>query len=390
MRIVLTSNFSPWSAYSGGGQRSTHELATALAQQGHDVNVVFTRPPWERFATPPTEYALHWAVFFDFASRRPAPLRPLNAWSVSRVIRRMHALTPIDALHGNGEEVALAARWASARKITVVTTPRYPNYPAAMLQPDSVTHLGWLRLLATDAKYLVLRQAVRSSSWCCPTSRHSAEQAVLALNADRSRLRVIPNGVAAQFFAAKWTPSSEHRPLLFFGRLAKDKGVDVLLRALSRLSPAHRLVVIGRGEEKAALKRLASELGVEERISWRPWLSEAALATELSHCSMAVLPSRHESFGNAMAEAMAVGAPLVSTRVGSIPEVVQDGITGLLVPADDPEALARAIQRLTAAPELSHSLSSAGRERTQASYTWGAVARSYAELYDQHPPARMN
>src|SRR5688572_8971824 len=167
MRIALTCNFSPWSPYSGGGQRSTHELATALCREGHDVSVVFTRTPWEHFDVPSVEYRLHWASFFGLRSRRAALLRPLNAISVLSAVKTLHREQPLDVVHGNGEEIVLVASWGRESNVPVVTTPRYPAYPRALLNPEGPSRLERLTLTLTEPKYLLLGRAARSSSWCC-------------------------------------------------------------------------------------------------------------------------------------------------------------------------------------------------------------------------------
>ena len=385
MRIALTCNFSPWSPYSGGGQRSTHSLATALVREGHDVSVVFTRTPWERFAVPSVDYQLRWASFFGLQSRRAAPLRPLNAISVLAVLKELHRERPLDVVHGNGEEVVLAASWGREAGVTVITTPRYPNYPEALLRPRGTHRLGRLRVAITDTKYLLLGRAARASTWCCPTSQHAAELVERALGVASARISVIPNGVSQVFFEHAWDAASA-APWLFFGRLAHDKGVDTLLQALARAPAERTLTIVGRGDQGPAMKRLAHDLNVSDRVTWRDWLDESELARELSRATLAVLPSRHESFGNAMAEAMAVGTPLVSTRAGSIPEIVEHEVTGLLVPPDDPEALHQAISRLAGDTGLAARLGATGRERMRANYSWQAVAQRYARLYTQPEP----
>ena len=84
MHIALTVNYSPWSKYSGGGQRSTHSLACALSRAGHRVDVVYTRPPWEAVHTPPSlPYRVHWASLAAVRSHRSAALRPLSSFSVA-------------------------------------------------------------------------------------------------------------------------------------------------------------------------------------------------------------------------------------------------------------------------------------------------------------------
>lgn len=384
MRVVLTSNFSPWSAYCGGGQRSTHALATALAREGHDVTVVFTRPPWERFRTPSVEYKLRWASFFALRSRGSAPMRPLNAISVAREVRRLHQEAPLRALHGNGEEVLAAVRWARSHGITVVTTPRYPSYPEPLFKQNGPGWMQRTRLCITDPKYLLLGRAVRQSTWCCPTSQYAAQLVLRGLAAPPDRLRVIPNGVSDVFFDTCWAARHD-APILYFGRLALDKGLDTLLRSFAKGGRSRRLLVIGRGNEKVRLRRLASELGIAEQVAWLDWMGESELALQLAGCSMAVLPSRHESFGNTMAETLAVGAPLVTTRAGSIPELVQHEVTGLLVPVDAVDVLHGAISRLESDSSLARRLGAAGRQRMLADYRWRPVARRYAKLYATNP-----
>src|SRR5437879_13705296 len=117
VRIVFTCNYSPWSRYSGGGQRSTHDLASALARRGHDVTVVFTKTPWELVHPPRSlPYRLRWATLPDYQSRARAPLRVLSAWTVANVVRRELTQGPpavvharVKRLHGSPECERVAA-----------------------------------------------------------------------------------------------------------------------------------------------------------------------------------------------------------------------------------------------------------------------------------------
>src|SRR5213594_4578684 len=111
MRILLTCNYSPWSAYSGGGQRSTHYLGSALSGRGHDVTVVFTKTPWDLVHPPASlPYRLRWAALPDYKSHIGAPLRVLTAWTVAGVIRRELAAGPTAVVHAQGEEAARLPR----------------------------------------------------------------------------------------------------------------------------------------------------------------------------------------------------------------------------------------------------------------------------------------
>jgi glycosyltransferase involved in cell wall biosynthesis len=384
LRLALTTNYSPWSPYAGGGQRSTHKIAVALSARGHDVTVVYTRPPGEKTPVPDdVPYKIRWATFFARKSRREAPGRPLNAFSVAHVVSRLHREDPLDALHGNGEESVLAVRALRRQGVVTVVTPRYPNLPAPLLAEGGPGKRELVRIGLFDTKFLLIGTAIRWARWCCPTSKSAARMMAQAFDVGGDKVQVVPNGIDRVFFDAKWSPSDEERPVVFFGRLSTSKGVDLLLDALALVRDAGRtppVVIIGRGDQEEALRAQAERLGLQG-VRFEPWMDAGQLAQTLAHASLAVLPSRHESFGNAMAEAMAVGTPLISTRAGSIPEVVREEETGLLVPSNDAPALAAAMQRLLADDAFAAELGSRGRTHVRESFSWDRVAAQYEALY---------
>lgn len=387
MRIVLTVNFSPWSPYSGGGQRSTHNLATALCRRGHDVTAVFTKAITERIAPPePVSYRIVWAAFAGLKSRRQAPLRPLNALSVARVVSRL-SRQGIDAVHGNGEEAAALGRLRDRKGFVFVMTPRFPDYPLPLLRPAGPTPVERAALALGHAKYMVLGRALKVADWVCPTSASARAMVRRAFDVDPACMRVVPNGITPAFFGPEHpgqvTPEA---PLVFFGRLSHGKGVDTLLDALSRIeADLPPTIIIGRGDLKEALQAQAAELGLAARVQFVDWMDPTDLATLLARARLAVLPSREESFGNAIAEAMAVGCPVISTRVGSVPEIVDDGVTGRLVAVGEPDALAVAIDEALGNPEQTQQRARAGRLTVRQRYTWDAVAAQFEACYRARP-----
>jgi glycosyltransferase involved in cell wall biosynthesis len=110
-------------------------------------------------------------------------------------------------------------------------------------------------------------------------------------------------------------------------------------------------------------------------------VSRDAVAREIREADILVNPSLSETFGMALVEAMASGVPVISTRVGGMPEVIEDGVTGLLIPPDDPASLAHAIQALLRDPARRQAMGAAGRERALNHYTWEAVASQTGALY---------
>ena len=165
------------------------------------------------------------------------------------------------------------------------------------------------------------------------------------------------------------------RILLSTARLAPQKGIDQAVRALAELPADTVLVVLGEGPERRNLERLAHEAGVGERLFLPGRVPD--VAAWLRRAAVYVQPSRWEGFGLSVLEAMHASLPVVATRVSSLPELVVDGETGLLVPAGDPAALARAIGNALDRPELG----AAGRERARTEFSVARMANRTADLY---------
>ncbi len=379
MRIVLTTLFSPWSAYSGGGQRSVHNLALALGRRGHDVTVLYAKGPFEQVAVPPVPYAVEWAVLPVLRSRRDAPLRPLAPLSFARRVRQL--LRPGTVVHANGEEAALLPRLRRTHPFGLVVSPRYSSYPAA-LRGASTARLSAARLALTEPKYLQLGAALRGADLYAPPSRFAGRLLLQHFDLPEDRLRPVHNGIPEEFLGYQHPLDRLDGPLVFFGRFAQDKGADVLVDALALLGDeAPTVQFIGRGDAEAGLRAQAWALGLGDRVVFLPWMEHDALGRALADASLAVLPSRHEAFGLSVVSALAVGVPVVSTRVGGIPEIVEDGRSGLLVPPDDPAALAAAIRRLRRDPAEARRLGRAGRERARTHFTWSGAAERFEALY---------
>lgn len=381
MHVILTNNYSPWSAYSGGGQRSTHNLACALSRRGHDVEVVFTKPPWERVAVPSDlPYALHWAALPALRSRRAAPLRPLTALTVARTVQRL--LRPGTVVHSNGEESALLPALQRRQPFLFVLTPRYPQLPEALFQ-EPRTPRQTLHLFIHHSKFLQLGAAARGADCCSPPSAFGARLMQRAYGLDAERFHVVHNGAPAEFLDYTHDPACAGRgPLVFFGRFAHDKGVDTLLDALGRLGEdAPRALIIGRGEQRRALQQQTNALGLSDRVELRGWMTHDELGAVLAEAGGVALPSREENFSTAILGAMAVGPPVISTRVGGTPEIISDGETGLLVPPGDPATLADAIRRLWRSPDEARRLGAAGRQRVRQQLTWDDAAQQFEALY---------
>jgi glycosyltransferase involved in cell wall biosynthesis len=165
------------------------------------------------------------------------------------------------------------------------------------------------------------------------------------------------------------------------GRLEPDKGKDVLVRALTRLPEHVHAVVVGEGSTRDELALLASELGVAHRLHLENWRDDAR--RWLTTFDAYVQPSRLEALSLALTEAMLAGLPVIAAQVGGMPYVVDEGAAGLLVPPDDPDALAAAILRLADDPALRASLGHVARARAERMFTTAAMSTAFEQVYDE-------
>lgn len=144
--------------------------------------------------------------------------------------------------------------------------------------------------------------------------------------------------------------------------------------------PLVRLVIAGTGPEADRLRALASELRVDDAVEFAGRLEREAMATRLRESSVALNPSRIDNMPNSVLEAMASGVPVVSTNVGGVPYIVNDGETALLVPSSDPVCMAEAVLKLLRDADLAQRLRSAGLASVRA-YTWTTVGPRWAHVY---------
>lgn len=170
----------------------------------------------------------------------------------------------------------------------------------------------------------------------------------------------------------------------FVGRLSEQKGVSVLLKAMTLISkriPAAKLVYVGVGEQEAALRASAMEFGLDGNVQFLGFKSNVFEC--LKHMDVLVLPSRTESFGLTALEAMAMGVPVVATAVGGLKEVVVDGETGTLIPYGNFEKLAKAVIDLLSDDKRRLDMGKRGRERAFTVFHPSKYLRTLENLYLQ-------
>jgi glycosyltransferase involved in cell wall biosynthesis len=180
-----------------------------------------------------------------------------------------------------------------------------------------------------------------------------------------------------QIYGIRGTPA-----IGIIARLADVKGHDVLIRAMPevlRNHPQAQLIIVGEGKQEPALRQLVAQLQLEKHIQFFPAINRT---TEfLPAFDIFVMPSLSEGFGLSMIEAMAVGVPVVATRVGGIPSFIRNEETGLLVEPSRHEDLARNICRLLDEPQLAAGIMTAGRQLIERDYSADQMVQRTQEVY---------
>lgn len=216
---------------------------------------------------------------------------------------------------------------------------------------------------------------------------------------DPARVHVIHNGIDTTLYrpdhgteALTRIGLDPGRPyVLFVGRITRQKGVPHLLRAVRDIDPAAQVVLCAGAPDTPEIDRefrdLYQELGrARAGVHWIPqMLPRPDVVQLLTHAAVFVCPSVYEPLGIVNLEAMACGTPVVASRVGGIPEVVEDGTTGVLVDVDDAfeQGLARALDEVLGDPAAARRMGEAGRRRAVAEFGWDEVARRTVRLYEE-------
>ena len=191
----------------------------------------------------------------------------------------------------------------------------------------------------------------------------------------------IPNGVDTARFSPAPRDAGDVCELLLVGRLAPQKGVDILLHALARIPSGWRLRIVGDGPERARLGDLSAALGLAARVKFHGWAQRDDLPALYRSADVFVFPSYDEGMPNVVLEALASGLPVVATRIAGTEQLVAHGANGALVPPGEPAAFAEALAPLIAAPELRRAMGEISRAFAVEQFSWARSAAAYERLF---------
>lgn len=372
LRIALvTTELRP-----GGAERCLTNLAVGLCREKFAPRVIVLAPPPPRHQRQLVAQLAQAGLPVDFIGVE-------KKWQFFTAVRRLRSLlqrSRIDLVqsflfHANVVSAVAAGRL----RIPVVAGLR-------------VSQLGqWFR------PFVERRLQRRVVRFVCVSA--GVQLSASAGGIDSERLHIIPNGIdISQWPAEPATPealglAAGRRMVLFVGRLHRQKGVDVLLKAWARAAPQlprHDLVIVGEGESAQSLRQLASSLQIDQRVVFSGWRDD--VPSLLSAADLLVLPSRWEGMPNVLLEAMASGIPFVATEAASAwlcpaqPHPLAAGEDADLteqqvVAGENDLQLADAIVRIAADPELSQRLGEANRQHVEEHFALSKMIISYEELY---------
>jgi N-acetyl-alpha-D-glucosaminyl L-malate synthase BshA len=361
--------------YGGSGAVGT-ELGLALAERGHEVHFV-------SYAQPFRLTGLHDRVFYHEVEMEDYPLFEHPPYSLALAVALHDTVKreELDLVHmhyaiPHAASAFLAREMlAGERPLKIVTTLHGTDITLVGLHPSF---------------HAITRFSILKSDGISAVSSFLKDETVRDFTVPAERIDVVPNFVDTRF----WRPGREpcHRSklapegekiVMHVSNYRPVKRAQDIVKVFAKIreSVPSRLVLVGDGPDRPRALALATEMGLRDHVLF---LGRHAAVEELLSCAdLFLLPSESESFGLAALEAMACGAPVVASEAGGLPEVVQNGRTGYLLPVGDVDGMAEAGVRVLCDEAHGKELSAAGRALAEERFSVEAVVPKYEALYER-------
>ncbi len=418
--LMLTTSYPKWVGETTAP--FIEEIAATLVKRGHTVHVVAPWHPDVQRAPMERGVSLH---FFRYA-----PHTTLNIWGYAqslhgdtmlkpqtlgvmpfaltqsvRMLMRVLRLVP-STQAGTGECVPstqagtgtgfdiIHAHWAVPNGLPGAFVAKNHRIPLVVSMHGSDVYIAeryWMTAIASAIAF-----GAANAVTACSTDLFMRG---LRLGACPEKSYVIPYGINVEEFRPNPAARTQVRTelnlpddapmVLGLGRLVYKKGFDVLLNSWPYVLYAHPralLVIAGYGDLRDALQEQAINLGIAAQVCFPGQLDRSRVADYIAATDVFALPIvRHGADGlpNVLLEAMGAGRPVVASRVAGVPDVIDDGTHGLIVPERDPQELAHAINRLLDDGELAARLGAAARRRIEQELTWDQTAARFEHVYEQ-------
>ncbi|MBI3319355.1 MAG: glycosyltransferase family 4 protein [Candidatus Omnitrophica bacterium] len=398
MNVCLVSREYPPETGWGGIGTYTYHLAHGLAEQGHQVHVLAQSLTGDREDVDGTVLVhrmSHKPLWVSGQWLREWGLRIEYSYQVSRALRRLVATYSIEVIEA--PNFSAEGFVVSLRKLAPLVTRLHTHFA------ETVELNGWDKTLDHSLSCMLEEAAVlRSDLVTCSTDAHR-QRVACEIGMDPVRIERIPLGVPLPVLDGDEPGGIElpHPAVLFVGRLEQRKGVQSLLRAIPQIlrkEPATHFFLVGRdtyhdgrtasfeSHHGVSFKEMALRQFPQEcldRVHFLGYVPPDVLDRYYRACDVFVAPSLYESFGLIYLEAMAHAKPVIGCPVGGVPEIIEDDVTGLLVPPEDPSSLAAAITRLLRDPALRQRMGSQARARVEASFNLALMVTRTVNAYQR-------
>jgi glycosyltransferase involved in cell wall biosynthesis len=399
LRIICPTYWYP--QYAADTQATyVHDINRHLVRRGHSVTVVTPGDP-----SLSREDTFDGVRIVRFPLNLPADLT-YGRVAQSRVswLGRF-ARVAVMANYLEAQHRAIMAEARESRTDVIHAHWAIPTGPAAVMAarklgvPSVITmHGGDVYVNPEQGYDFPTRWYVRPAlRW---TLRHAGaltaitedcRQHALRAGAPDDHIRLVFNGTDLRRFSPGVNgsaPDLQFGPNMIFAcrQLFPRKGIRFLLEAAAQLKPRFpdlKVVLAGDGFERPELARLAADLGIESDVTFLGWVPNADLPPYYRAAAVSVIPSLEEGFGIPAAEAMGCEVAVVASDAGGLPEVVEHGVTGLVVRRGDSGALAQAIGSLLADPARRREMGQAGRQRALRLFDWDRTAEQFEQLYGE-------
>ncbi len=299
----------------------------------------------------------------------------LNALWLSRFIRRWKP----DLVHGFGFETG------DAVVASYLPCPR-TGFMQGILETLDPMWLGHGRR-AYEWKIRAAHRGMRRLNGVVVETQFAADW--VRRIASSARIVAIPHALNPEFLSASAAdPSKNSARFLFVGSLVATKGVDLLLQAARELKNMARFDIVGDGPERRNLRAMAKTLGVSQNCTFHGFKTRQDVISFMQNARALVVPSRADNSPNVITEAQALGLPVLASRVGGIPEMVEEGSDGILCPPEDARKLAEGLRRLAMDPRGAAVMGEKGRRKALLRHNPAAIADQHIEFWRRLCPVR--
>ena len=381
--IVITYPFPIGRAT--GGARMTREIARNLGKLGADVILLPVSASIQRqFPRPNVEdeflgfefdnELLKDSVSVERVTQHPLSIQ-LDGLSVKKTLKNILKQKPVDMVLSYYHEAAFLPSFLKSKNIRFGYISTWQSYEWALNGHTNGGPIQNFKKKQANLRFII--KPHNQADILFATSQFTRGELINVVGVDGNRIVVCPLGVESKFNNIPRSEPGKISNFIFFGRIVESKGIVDAIKALGMLAAKGftdwSFRVIGQGNNEWA-RNLANEHGIADKVFVCGPADDKKLEHELKRAHLAIMPSHSESFGLSIAEAQASGIPLVAYEAGSVPEVVENGVTAWLAPFRDVNQLSECIEEAIKDPKTTYQAGLAGRERVNEMFTWEKTA----------------